>query len=187
MTPPETTTARGWGLGRLLPTLALPVVAILASAMACERVVVWLIVGGAVYAWGMATLLGIQFRLSDAFRRPWQVSLRRMLLNIAVLCCVLSVLTTDWPLRARFQLSRRAIDALADRVQQGRSMTTPEYAGLFWIRVAEANRAGQPCLWIRLQPGGNTGLVRCRANGQPELNLSSSLELGDGWFLVSED
>ncbi len=170
-----------------MPTLALPVATILASAMAYERVVVWLIVGGAFYAWALVALLGIQFRTTRPKGGPWQLSLRRLLLNVSVLCCVLSVLTTDWPLRARFELSRTAVDTLADRVQQGEDVALPAYAGLFWVRSAEANRAGQPCLWTRLQPGGNTGLVRCRANTKPELNLASSLGLGSGWYLVAED
>lgn len=175
---------RAWSIA---PTLALALATILASALALERIVVWLIVGGAIYAWALAALLRIQFRTTRPKVGPWQLSLRRMLLNVSVLCCVLSVLTTDWPLRARFDLSRGAIDAMADRVQQGRDVPLPAYAGLFRIRAAEANRAGQPCLWTRLQPGGNTGLVRCRANTKPELNLASSLDLGSGWYFVAED
>jgi hypothetical protein len=187
MSDATVTQPRKPGAWRLLPTLALPVIAVAASAMACERVIVWLIVGTMLYAYLLTALLGVQFRRGVPASRPWQISVRRMLLNVAVACCVLSVLTTDWPLRLRFELSRPAMEALADRVQQGQSPATPAYAGLFWILAAESNRAGQPCLWTRLQPGGNTGLVRCRANTAPELNLASSLPLGDGWYLVAED
>lgn len=182
--PANVRPSRWWTLA---PTLALPVVAVGASAMAWQRVLVWLMVGAAVYAWLLASLLGMKFRAAHPAAGPWQTSLRRLLLNVTVVCIVLSVLTTDWPLKLRFTLSRPEIDALADRVQSGQNVALPCYAGLFWVRGAEANRAGQPCLWTRLEPGGNTGLVRCRANTQPALNLASSLVLGDGWYLVAED
>jgi len=176
--------ARWW---TLLPTLALPVVAVAASGMAVERIFVWLLIGAAFYAWLLASLLVVKIRATQPGAGPWQMSLRRLLLNVTVACVVLSVLTTDWPLRLRFALSRSEIDALADRVQRGQSVELPRFAGLFWVRRAEANRSGQPCLWTHLAPGGNTGLVRCQANSQPTLNLASSLDLDGGWYLVAED
>lgn len=155
--------------------------------MAWERLLVWMTIGGAFYVWALVMLLGIKFSGARPAGGHWQMSLRRLLLNMTVVCCVLSVLTTDWPLRARFTLSRTAMDEVADRVQQGKDVQLPAYVGLFWVRAVEANRAGQPCLWTRLQPGGNTGLVRCRGAAEPALNLASSLGLGEGWYLVAED
>jgi hypothetical protein len=183
-TPTNVRAARWW---TLVPTLALPVAAIAASAMAWQRMFVWLVIGAVFYGWLLAILLSMKFRPAQPAAGPWQMSLRRLLLNVTVFCVVLSVLTSDWPLRLRFALSRSQIEALADRVQNGQAVELPRYAGLFWVRDAEANRAGQPCLWTRLEPGGNTGLIRCRANTTPQLNLSSSLTLGEGWYLVAED
>lgn len=182
--PANVRPARWW---TLLPTLALPVVAVAASAMAVERIFVWLTIGAAFYVWLLACLLGVKFRATQPGAGPWQMSLRRLLLNVTVACVVLSVLTTDWPLKLRFALSRSEIDALADRVQRGQNVDFPRYAGLFWVHRAEANRSGQPCLWTHMAPGGNTGLVRCHADTQPALNLASSLVLGEGWYLVAED
>ncbi len=179
-----TSVARRWSRA---PTLALPVVAVLASGIAWERMLAWLVIGASVYAWALFALLRMQLRWTEVARRPWQMSLRRLLLNISVLCCLLSVVTTDWPLRARFAFSRSSLDALADRVQRGDRLALPRTAGLFSIRAADSNREGQPCLWVRLAPGGNTGLVRCPPDKEPALNLAASLPLGEGWYLVSED
>jgi hypothetical protein len=78
----------------------------------------------------------------------------------------LTMLFTRWPLRLAFLASAPAMDRLADRVAAGRSVTSPEWAGLFRVvgsAVEPSN--GNVGLIIDPDPSGRSGFVRLGAPG----------------------
>jgi hypothetical protein len=87
----------------------------------------------------------------------------------------LSVVTTAWPLRLSFALTRPAFQRLAESVRAGQQTDAPVRIGLFVIKQTEVSRQGAVCLWTELDPGGNTGFVQCGANSVP-LNLWSRIQ-----------
>jgi hypothetical protein len=102
------------------------------------------------------------------------------------LVVIASVVTLHWPLRARYILSRPALDQLAQDVRAGKVFVGPRRIGLFTIVEAEVNRHGIVCLWIDANPTGKTGLVQCTPDYVP-FNLWSMVNLDQRWQFIAED
>jgi len=100
----------------------------------------------------------------------------------------LSVALTHWPLRLTFAVSRPALERLADRLEAGETVSSPQWAGLFYVRKAEINHGGMPCLWLNLEPNGYTGFAR-PSDGIAigKYNDWSDYPLWQKWHLISED
>ncbi len=181
---------RGWRLVRSFATWSPPLVAIVVvstSAAAVEQFGLMLTAAAATYAWLLAALFVVYLRRTARQAGKMQFTTRQMLLFVTCVSIVLSVLTTNWPLRFRFELSRGAVEAIANRVEQGGQKMGPQRAGLLYLKSAEVNGAGQACLWTDLAPGGNSGFVRCRPGDRPKLNLWSSIAIDERWYFVAED
>jgi hypothetical protein len=105
---------------------------------------------------------------------------------VLALAVIISVVATQWPLRAGYAWSRSSLDAVAQRVRSGENIATPVRAGFFKIRRAEVSRSCIVCLWTRPRPGGSTGFVQTRGEVMP-FNLWSMVGLDDRWQFISED
>lgn len=151
--------------------------------------------------WIVGALLGLAIVLATlgicaswTFRR-WLAGLAVVPALVASLGCLaltVSVLLTDWPLRAVFACRRDQFDRIAARVLSGEKISEPFFIGPFLILKATWAENGNPvvCLWTDLAPSGHTGFVRS-APGQPSaeqlLNLWSDRRLDATWRFVSED
>ena len=109
-----------------------------------------------------------------------------LLVPLLCLAVIVSVATTQWPLRFMYSLHRREFDFLAQRVRAGEQIPTPRRVGVFTVRRAEVRRNGVVCLWTDLEPNGNTGFVQCGREHVP-FSLWSIVRLDDGWQFISED
>jgi hypothetical protein len=117
-----------------------------------------------------------------------------MVMDLAVL--PMSMLLTSWPFRLAFIASRSAMDRLADRVDTGHAVTSPEWVGLFRVvRSAVDPSTGNVGLIVHRDPSGRSGFVRVsvgpgipagRSNG-PFYNLNFDLQLCDRWWYKCED
>jgi hypothetical protein len=106
----------------------------------------------------------------------------------------LSMLFTLWPLRLAFFASRPAMDRLADRVNAGQAIGSPEWAGLFRVvGSAIEPTKGNVGLIIDPNPGGRSGFVRtgpgvpAKKNLGPFWNLNFNEHLGGRWWYQNED
>lgn len=106
--------------------------------------------------------------------------------SLACLALILSVVTTHWPVRAAYLVSRPSLDRLARDVRGGRQILAPTQAGLFTIRHAEMSQQGMVCLWVDPNPAGKMGFVQCRPDSL-SFNLWSRIHLDNRWQLIAED
>jgi hypothetical protein len=109
-----------------------------------------------------------------------------VLSSVAIFTILVSVASTQWPLRITYSLSRSAFNAAAQSVRKGEDLILPRRVGLFTIRKAEVSYSGVVCLWTQPAAGGNTGFVQCGRDHVP-FNLWSMVKLDDGWQFISED
>jgi hypothetical protein len=109
----------------------------------------------------------------------------------------LSMLFTFWPFRLAFLASRPAMDRMADRVDAGQAVTSPEWVGLFRVVGSAVDPFnGNVGLIIDPDPSGRSGFVRFgRSSNMPQgrrqrgpfYNLYADLDLHDGWRDQTED
>ncbi|MFI5456748.1 MAG: hypothetical protein ACHRXM_14980 [Isosphaerales bacterium] len=106
----------------------------------------------------------------------------------------LPIMLTRWPLRLAFELSRPALERLADRVAAGQRLAAPEWAGIFYVVGSAVDPAsGNVGLIIDSAPTGRSGFVRVgrgifpdRIRG-PFYNLNVYERLGGRWSYQTED
>ncbi len=151
------------------------------SATATEKVAVFL--SGCVDCLVIVGLTLAWLSWAGVKHKPLRPAFTAAILALAVAA---SVIVTAWPLRLSYLLSRPTLERLAMTVQAGEPPDGPVRVGLFVIKRTEVSRQGLVCLWTELDPKGNTGFVRCGANGLPA-NLWSSIQLDEQWNLVAED
>jgi hypothetical protein len=108
----------------------------------------------------------------------------------------LSMLLTFWPFRLAFLASRPALDRLADRVEAGQPVTSPEWAGLYRVVASAVDpSSGSVGLIIDADPSGRTGFVRVSVgpgmpasrSSSPFSNLNFDLQLPERWWYECED
>jgi hypothetical protein len=152
----------------------------------------WLVAFPAVIGTGAAWASAATRRSARPRRSPlvaWPLVLVLALLP-------LSMLLTFWPFRLAFLASRPALDRLADRVEAGQPVTSPEWAGLFRVVASVVDSSsGNVGLIIDADPSGRSGFVRAsvgpgmpaaRSNG-PFFNLNLALRLPKRWLYECED
>jgi len=108
----------------------------------------------------------------------------------------LSMLLTFWPFRLAFLASTPAMDRLADRVDAGQTVTSPEWAGMFRVVGSAIDPSTRNVgLIIDPDPSGRAGFVRVsvspstlagRSNG-PFHNVNFDLRLREKWSYECED
>jgi hypothetical protein len=161
-------------------TYSIPPLVIIAFSAAGTEKIALLVLGGfaccAVAIFG--PLLGI-------VTRPWRQG-RHIFAGACVsLAVIVSTITTAWPLRITFALSRPSFERLTDKVQAGYRLEGPERAGFFVVKQADlwGKDKENVCLWMDLDPAGKTGFVR----GDWQGNVFSEIEVDADWRLVYED
>lgn len=100
---------------------------------------------------------------------------------------VLAVLTTDWPLRVSFAVSRPELERLAVAINRGEPPKSPIRAGLFLVRDTGFNHKGWTCLWLDSNKNGRTGFAQGANIDTDTPYLSVGIPLGEGWALVVEE
>ncbi len=113
-------------------------------------------------------------------------SLRQLFAGITTIAILLSVATSDWPLRAAYTLSRSSFDRVASQVDAGDHVNTPCWIGLFRIHKAEVHHNGVVCLWTDDDTAGPTGFVQYASDDLP-FNLWSHIRLDNRWQFIAED
>ena len=114
------------------------------------------------------------------------LTLRMSLVGTTVIAIVLSIVLTNWPMRAAFAISRPTFDQIANDVRMGNELDTPFWAGLFRIRKAEVYYNNVVCLWTHQNPAGKSGFVQCPPENPP-FNLWSHITLDASWQFITED
>ena len=108
-----------------------------------------------------------------------------------------SMIFSDWPMRAAFHASRPALDRLAARVNAGEVIARPEWAGLFLVRKSRPSiQPGTVALVVENDSTGHTWLVRAATPEvepkvqQPTYSVMFIIERilkGDRWWLYFYD
>ncbi len=102
----------------------------------------------------------------------------------------LSMITTFWPLRVAFLVSRPALNRIADRVEAGEQIRRPEWAGLFLIlKTKSGQNEGDLALIVDDDPSGKSGFVRLHApdGNSPLVNLDFDEVMDARWRFQFED
>lgn len=86
-----------------------------------------------------------------------QFSLKQVLIVTACIAVYLSLLREPWTFRARFAVSRSALERLAAEVEGGVEVA-PQWAGLFFIKKAKRNGIFT-ILWTNPDGGSPAGFV----------------------------
>jgi hypothetical protein len=111
----------------------------------------------------------------------------RTTLLLSFAFCV-SIVLTQWPLRAAFALSRPTLERNAQLMKNGTTLNTPRFVGLLWVKHAEISPLSKtPCFWLDNSSSGRRGLVQGTPATAHHFNLWSTQEMSSGWQLVSED
>ncbi len=112
-------------------------------------------------------------------------------LVLALVVLPFVTMVTSWPLRLAFALSEPAMNRLADRVAAGRTVATPEWAGLYRVvaTVREPTN-GNIALIIDANSAGRSGFVRVLDPTQslfPLYNFNFDEPVGTYWRYQNED
>lgn len=111
-------------------------------------------------------------------------------LLVICLCFLLhwSILTTQWPLHMTFELSRPALEKMAESLREGVKIEGPQRAGFFIIRKADIEQyPGTVCLWTDLEPNGRMGFLDVPPYGAALPWAWSEVRLNDRWRFLKED
>ena len=116
-----------------------------------------------------------------------QFRLIAVLKVIACISLILASLINNTPFRARYLLSRRAINELANEAATGRLPPLPCRAGLFLVRGVEANRMVVKLWTGGLGPNSSGRIGFARGIGPDEPRYFWQSRMDDDWWYVVED
>jgi hypothetical protein len=89
-------------------------------------------------------------------------------------------------MQAVFEISKPQLQELAQRVENGEEISTPQFVGVYRVKKIERKPYGAICFWTDLTPSGYTGIVKCPDN-ELKFNIWSHHQLENSWHLISED
>ena len=119
---------------------------------------------------------------------------------LTVICFSLSAVLHSFPARIAIAIAKPSLEKSVNKLDSGEEIAVPFRAGLYRIHEIKTFEYDDPqerdnsrkilqhCFWFSEDPWGNsTGLVFA-PNGQVHgINVGLAVDLGDNWFLVSED
>ncbi|HEX7377071.1 MAG TPA: hypothetical protein VF278_08160 [Pirellulales bacterium] len=115
-----------------------------------------------------------------------QFSLRQVLIVTACIAVYLSLLREPWTFRARFAVSRSALERLAAEVEGGVEVA-PQWTGLFFIKKAKRNGIFT-ILWTDPDGGSPAGFVHPASdNGLSHNDGSIALRHDAQWNYFIQD
>lgn len=117
-------------------------------------------------------------------RRP-QFSLKRLLWVMATVSIFLALTVHGTIVRARFAMSRAAVNTLARALDDGERPVLPCRAGLFRIYEIETSPGGVIKLWTGGDSSGRAGLARGIQPNDPRYWSQSRLDK-DWWYVVED-
>ena len=153
---------------------------------------VWLLAFPIVFGAGAAWATAVTRRAARPHRSPFLAW--PLVLVLAIL--PLTMLLTHWPFHLAFLASTPALDRLADRVDAGQHIASPEWAGLFHVVGSAVDpSSGNVGLIIDPDPSERSGFVRARGAASvpagpsrgPFYNLDLDLKLCERWRYQCED
>lgn len=104
---------------------------------------------------------------------------------MAVSAVFLGLVVHGTILRARFALSKSAINSLASAVDDGRHPVLPYWAGLVRVYEIEAKPGGVVKFWTGGDSSGRTGLARGIQANHPRYWSQSRMDK-DWWYVVED-
>ena len=112
------------------------------------------------------------------------------LVLIACPLLVMSMMSMNWPMHLSFAMSQSSLNALADQIAAGQSVSLPASAGAFTICDVEVRADGAGpivCLWTRRHDSGHVGFVRSPAGVTPDVNPWTHTQMNLRWHHFAED
>lgn len=125
---------------------------------------------------------------------PWRYAPKSWLAVAVLSAFPLVTAVTVWPLRLAFLGTRSSLEALADRVAEGQSISYPHRVGTINLAGSAVDRAtGSVALMIDPNPNHPRGFVRVQPGITEESRFrlirgdELQINLGGGWWLLEED
>ena len=117
-------------------------------------------------------------------RRP-KFTLKTLLWLMVAVAAFLGFVVHGTILRARFALSKSAINSLASDIDHGQHPELPYWAGLFRVYEIEGNPGGVVKLWTGGDSTGRAGLARGIQANHPRYSSQSRMDK-DWWYVVED-
>lgn len=114
-------------------------------------------------------------------------NLRTLMVGVAALCVCLSIWTTNWPLKLRFQVSKSSFEKAVNKFEAGEQSEYPRMVGLFRVlKVKKKNKGNDGeavCFYVA--KGDFQGVAFCQK--EVRFNIWSHIEFDDRWHYIIED
>ena len=110
---------------------------------------------------------------------------RSLLVGIAMVSFVLSIWTTDWPLRLTFLFAKPKLELLVEKHQNNLPIPNEYSAGTLRVKKIESN-GSDLCFWTTYG-FDQCGFVKRTGEAYTCGNLRLNIDLGDSWFFVVDD
>jgi len=137
----------------------------------------------------VVVFLGVVVQLRNSNRKAvfwiFSTDLKTLFLVTTVLCFCLSIWTTHWPMKLRFQLSKKSFVELVEQVELGEQVSVPRNVGFFRVNRIRRRQDGAFCFSVARDRGDFQGLAYCPE--RVSFNLWSQLPLGDKWYYIIVD
>lgn len=112
-------------------------------------------------------------------------NLQTSLLAISTLGFVLSIWTTEWPLRTAFFFSKPALEVQVDVFNAGNESHESGFAGIIYVRSIEIH-GDEICCWTKNR-FDRAGFVKQNGTLDDFGDLRIKIPLGDSWFFIVDD
>ena len=113
-------------------------------------------------------------------------NIRAALVGITAIAVCISIWTSNWPVAARFSISRGQFESLADEVRDGKSVPPPLWVGLYRIQQIETRKTGAICFWTDVSPSGCSGILNC-SEAKMNFNIWNHIPFSCEWRFIAED
>ena len=131
---------------------------VLASVMGPDVFLFWM--GAILVAPGLLIILLIIILPKVPLSRRFRI------LGVVFPVLFISIAWTQWPLGINFAFHRFTMNKLADQVQAGKTVSTPQQIGMFRFHTVRHLDNGNVGFQLTGGPGGGVFLVRCAPSSQ---------------------
>lgn len=118
----------------------------------------------------------------------FSTNLKTLMIGVTALCVCFSVWTTNWPLKARFVVSKPAFEKVRSQIELGSEPKFPRMIGLFRIKKVNTRNKGTDRESVCFDLGNSgdfQGVAYCAQ--KVSFNIWTHIELDDHWHFIVED